>query len=231
MNTPRQTDPDQHAKSQILSLLSSGKLGDSGRLPSERALSERFRIGRRRVREALAQLEAEGLIWRKQGSGTYAGKPADPTGELAARIAGETNAIQVMEARLCIEPELAALCARRIAPEAVAQLRALAARMVPSLPNSENEIWDGALHRMIAEEARNKPLLTCFAMLDEIRISADWLAFRARARPPGSFERTLRQHDRIIDAIAAGDAQAARAAMHAHLDERFTALRAEVTDL
>jgi GntR family transcriptional regulator, transcriptional repressor for pyruvate dehydrogenase complex len=230
MDTSSHTDPEHEAKQKILSLLNTGELGTSGRLPSERALSDRFQIGRRRVREALAQLESEGLIWRKQGSGTYAGKAIDPTGALAARIAGETNAIQVMEARLCIEPELAALCARRIQPRAVEQLRALAGRMVPSLPDAENELWDSALHRLIAEEARNKPLLTCFAMLDEIRASADWVAFRARARAPDSFERTLCQHDRIIDAISAGDAEAARLAMSIHLEERFSALRAEVTD-
>lgn len=227
---PLQTDPDTAAKEQILKLLSTGELGESGRLPSERALSERFRIGRRRVREALAQLETEGLIWRKQGSGTYAGKANDPTGELAARIAGETNAIQVMEARLCIEPELAALCAERISPPVVEQLRAIAARMDPTLPDTENELWDSALHRLIAQEAQNKPLLTCFAMLDEIRENADWVAFRARARPPGSFERSLLQHARIINAIASGDAAEARLAMHEHLDELSSALRVEVTD-
>ncbi|SFT86467.1 FadR/GntR family transcriptional regulator [Sedimentitalea nanhaiensis] len=225
------SDPDFEAKQKILSLLDTGELGGSGRLPSERALSERFCIGRRRVRDALAQLEAEGLIWRKQGAGTFAGRAVDPTGALAARIAGETNALQVMEARLCVEPELAALCATRIQPNAVAQLRALAGRMDPCLPNPENELWDSALHRLIAEQACNKPLLTCFAMLDEIRANADWVAFRARARAPGSFQQTLRQHARIIDAIAAGKAEAARAAMQAHLTTRFIALRDEATEL
>ncbi|MBK0327847.1 FadR family transcriptional regulator [Rhodobacteraceae bacterium F11138] len=222
---------DQDVKSQIMSLLDTNAPGTSGRLPSERALSERFRIGRRRIRDALAQLESEGLIWRKQGAGTFAGRAIDPTGELAARVAGETNAIQVMEARLCVEPELAALCAQRIQPAAVSQLRALAGRMKPDLSNQENELWDSALHRLIAEEAHNKPLLTCFAMLDEIRANADWVAFRARARAPGSFAQTLHQHSAIIDAIASGNAEDARSAMHRHLNMRFTALRAEMTDL
>lgn len=220
-----QTGTDKQARAEILALLESGELGKTGRLPSERALSERFRIGRRRVRQALAQLESEGLIWRKWGAGTFAGPAVDPTGELAARIAGETNAVQVMEARLCIEPELAALCARRILPQEVAQLRAIAERMTPELPHTDNELWDSALHRLIARAARNKPLLTSYAMLDEIRLDSDWLTLRARVRSRASVDRTRDQHARIIDTIAAADADAARAAMKVHLLSHFTALR------
>lgn len=220
-----QTGTDRQARDRILELMESGALRETGRLPSERALSERFCIGRRRVRQALAQLESEGLIWRKRGAGTFAGQAVDPTGELAARIAGETNAVQVMEARLCIEPELAALCARRIMPEEVEQLRAIAERMTRDLSDADNELWDSALHRLIAQAARNKPLLTTYAMLDEIRLDSDWLTIRARVRNSVSIDRSRCQHTRIIDTIATADADAARAAMKEHLISHFTALR------
>ncbi|MEP3329054.1 FCD domain-containing protein [Sedimentitalea sp.] len=220
-----QTDIAKQARDRILGLLDTGELGETGRLPSERALSEQFRIGRRQVRRALAQLETEGLIWRKRGAGTFAGQATDPTAELAARIAGETNAIQMMEARLCIEPELAALCASRIRPEEIAQLRAIAERLMVDLGDADNEIWDSALHRVIAQSARNKPLLVSYTMLDEIRLDADWLTIRARARSSETIDRSRRQHATIIDTIAAADPDAARAAMKDHLNSHFTALR------
>lgn len=225
-----QSDPDMLARRKIMSLLDRGDLGDDGRLPSERALAERFGVARRRIRQALADLEAEGLIWRRQGSGTYAGSEADPTGELAAKIVGETNALQVMEARLCIEPELAALCARRIEPGAVDRLRGFADRIHVDKTHRENELWDSALHRLIAQQAGNRPLLTSYAMLDEIRNNSDWLRFRARARTRASAEQAIRQHTLIVDAIADRDADAARAAMRDHLDIRFRALQAEATE-
>ena len=121
---------------------------------SRKALAERFGTSRRLVRLALDALEVEGLVWRKQGSGTFAGQPSDPTGDLAARIAGETDALQVMEARLCIEPELAALCALRMTDAEVARLRMLAHRQVEATDPQGTELWDGALHRLIAHCAR-----------------------------------------------------------------------------
>ena len=69
------------------------ELPPDGRLPTERALAERFDTSRRLIRQVLDDLEIEGLVWRKQGSGTYAGQPQDPTGDLAARIAGETGSL------------------------------------------------------------------------------------------------------------------------------------------
>ena len=209
-----------------LTALIEAELPPDGRLPTERALADRFGTSRRLIRQALDQLEAEGLVWRKQGSGTFAGQPSDPTGDLAARIAGETDPLQVMEARLCIEPELAALCATRMTDEEIGRLRMLASRQVAADPQTI-ELWDGAFHRLIAQCARNRPLLTAFALLDRIRSNPDWVAVRARARSRASLAVPLSEHEVLIEAIAARSPNAARQAMHDHLSARFDALRVE----
>lgn len=215
-------------RDRLLELIKSGDLGSDGKLPTERALSDRFGVGRRFVRQALDALEAEGLVWRRQGKGTFAGQPLDPMGDLAAKITGETNALEVMEARLCIEPELAALCAQRMLPDEVARLRMLAQRQWEAEDAQAIELWDGSLHRLIAQCARNRPLLTAFSLLDKIRSNPDWVAIRAKGRDMASLQVTHNEHLALIDAIEARHAEAARTAMRDHLETRFDALRGEL---
>lgn len=228
MNVMPPKGPPQQVRARLLELIKSGDLGSGGKLPTERALADRFGVGRRFVRQALDALEAEGLVWRKQGKGTFAGQPTDPMGDLAARITGETNALEVMEARLCIEPELAALCAARVLPEEVTRLRMLARRQLEATDAQAMELWDGSLHRLIAQCARNRPLLTAYSMLDKIRSNPSWVRIRAKARTETSLQVTHSEHTAIVDAIAAGHADAARIAMCDHLETRFAALRDEL---
>lgn len=204
-------------RSRMLRLVQAGEFGPDGRLPPERILCKRFGVSRRTLRRALESLEAEALIWRRQGKGTFAGQAPDPTGRLAAEIAGETHPLEVMEARLCIEPQLAALCTRRATPAEVERMRALAARVVTAPDADSTELWDGALHRLIARTARNRPMLTAFSLLDEMRAQERWRSLRSRARSPETLKVTDQQHHSILDAIEAGKPEAAEAAMREHL--------------
>ncbi|WP_340107332.1 FadR/GntR family transcriptional regulator [Pikeienuella sp. HZG-20] len=204
-------------RNHLMALIRGPDLPQDGRLPTERELVGRLGASRRAVRRAIAALESEGLVWRRQGKGTFAGQPRDPMGALAAEIGGEATMLEVMEARACIEPELAALAAQRAAPEEIARMRRLSRRHIEAADPEALELWDGALHRLIAQAARNRPLMIACAMLDEIRASADWMALRIRARSEASLRDTGAQHSGIIDAIAAGDAAAARETMGAHL--------------
>lgn len=212
-------------KQRLHALITSGEVGQDGKLPTERTLAKSFDVGRSQVRLALDELAREGLIWRKQGSGNYVGRPIDPTGALAEKITGETNALEVMEARLCIEPELAALCARRIGPTELRQLQTLVDRQIAASDPASIERWDSAFHRQIAHCAGNRPLRTAFALLEKIRSNPHWVALRQTARSTKSLGVTLREHQAIADAIGASDPDAARAAMHTHLTSRFDALR------
>ncbi|MDC1198810.1 FCD domain-containing protein [bacterium] len=202
---------------QLRRMIDAGETGQDGRLPTERELSAMFSVGRRAVRRAVEVLEAEGLLWRRQGKGTFIGQPPDPTGALAAQIAGETAPADVMEARLCIEPALASLCARRARPEDVQRMRRLAARTFATADPDATELWDGALHHLIALTAGNRLLMTAFSMLDEVRTGEHWRELRERARSPRTKTLYDNQHHAIIDAIEAGDAAGAEAAMRTHL--------------
>lgn len=205
-------------------LLARGQVGEGGRLPTERELSELTGASRRSVRRALDALEAEGLIWRRQGKGTFAGRPLEPVRKLAAEIRETSEPIEVMEARLCLEPEIAALCATRATPADVARMWTLARHVYEVEDDEMTELWDSALHRLIAHCAGNRPLQTAFALLDDTRAKSGWQDVRALARSVQSLQESHAQHIAIVRAIEAGDANGARDAMRAHLMARITAL-------
>lgn len=213
----RPRDNASRALAEIRKIIVVGAVAADGRLPTERELSERLDVGRRSVRRALEALEAEGLIWRRQGKGTFIGQPPDPTGVLAAELVGVADILSVMEARLALEPALAGLAARRATGEDVARLKHLSVRVTDSADSESAELWDGALHRMIARIAGNRVLLTMFALLDEVRMGDEWQARRHRARTPETLEKYDSQHRAIVAAIEARDEQAARSAMTDHI--------------
>jgi GntR family transcriptional repressor for pyruvate dehydrogenase complex len=212
-----QTDNASAARAKIRALIRAGEVDADGKLPTERDLSERFSISRRAVRRALDALEAEGLVWRRQGKGTFVGEPPDPNGRLAAMIAPEADPVSVMEARLALEPELAALAARRATAEDVARMRELADRTAASDDADSAELWDGSLHRLIARIAGNPILSAAFALLNEVRSEQRWQQERHLARSPERVAEYDAQHQKIIAAIDARDEEAARAAMRVHL--------------
>jgi DNA-binding FadR family transcriptional regulator len=130
---------------------------------------------------------------------------------------GETDVLEVMDARLCIEPTLAAMAADHADADEVARIRDLARRTSEATTPDSMELWDSALHRLIARAAGNRPLFAAFSMLDEIRANDAWQHLRARARSAATLRANHVAHETIIDAIAARDPEAARSAMQAHL--------------
>ena len=166
------------------------------------------------MRRALEVLSAEGRLWRRQGSGTYAGPaPARPSMDLAATASAQ----HLMEVRLQIEPHIAELAAQRATAADIDRMRILIDRIRACTDADERELWDGALHRTFAESARNPLLLTLFEVIDHLRQDPRWVALREKARSPRAVASYYAHHDEIVDAIEAGDSTAAREAMRRHL--------------
>ncbi|MBO6602305.1 MAG: FadR family transcriptional regulator [Roseicyclus sp.] len=219
------SDNTTRALNQIRRMIEKGNLPSDGRLPTERELSEKLGCGRRQVRRALEVLEAEGLLWRRQGKGTFAGQPRRPATEMAATIADKVDTLAIMEARMGVEPQLAALCARRATAEDVDRLRLLAERAHGASDSDYWELWDGALHRLIARIPDNPILSAAFDLLDTVRMDENWQHDRHLARTLKTKVVYHEQHQRIIDAIDARDADAARSAMTDHLQTLTDDLR------
>jgi len=184
-----------------------------GRLPTERQLAETFGISRRAVRRALEVLEGEGRVWRRQGSGTYAGTRPEPELEGGMRA----DFAEVMEARLRIEPQLAQLAALRARPEAITRMRDIIQRLDAASDADGRELWDSALHREIARAAANRFFLTIFDAMDRARHDEAWRNIRDRARSAQNVSFYQDQHRAIVEAIAAHDPVRAGEAMRDHI--------------
>lgn len=205
-------DNSNLALDRLRALLPQAAGRDDGRLPTERALAESLGISRRAVRRALEVLETEGLVWRRQGAGTFVGpRPAEPE---AAPVADFS---EVMEARLRIEPQLAQLAALRADAAAIGRMRDALARLDAAADTDARELWDSALHREIARAAGNRFFLAIFDAVDQARLDATWRLIRERARSTANLATYQHQHTAIVQAIAAHDPVAAGEAMLAHI--------------
>jgi DNA-binding FadR family transcriptional regulator len=209
-----ETDNSSLALERLRALLVSVPGTGDAKLPTERALAESLGISRRSVRRALEVLEAEGLVWRRQGAGTFAGPRPEGLGSDAAPVADFT---EVMEVRLRVEPQLAQLAAVRARPAAVARMHDIIARLDASADADERELWDSALHREIARAADNRFFLMIFDAIDQSRHDSAWRSIRERARSRANLATYQGQHRAIVDAIAAHDPVRAGEAMRAHI--------------
>ncbi|MFE8118134.1 FadR/GntR family transcriptional regulator [Brenneria goodwinii] len=207
-----------YALERLRELLSESTIEPNGKLPTERALSERWGVGRREVRRALEVVEAEGLIWRKQGAGTFLGQKPDNWGTHAANLIEGTDFMEIMEVRLRIEPQLAQLAALRAKPKDIERMRALRDKIYERTDADWRELWDGSLHRLIAQSAGNQLFLSLFDVVNRVRQDPAWQAIRERARRQNaSLAESRIHHNQIIEAIAARDPERAGEAMRQHL--------------
>jgi GntR family transcriptional repressor for pyruvate dehydrogenase complex len=214
---PVSDDNSRYALDCIRAFLQPDRLGPDLKLPTERTLSEELGVSRRSVRRALEVLEAEGRIWRRQGSGTFAGRGPTTAGKAIDDLAVKSDFMDVMEVRLRIEPPLAQLAAMRASDGDIVRLRAVLERISESTDSDARELWDGAFHRQIAECAGNALFLAVFELVDRVRESAAWLSFREKARSESRLSLYSAQHQAIVEAIAARDPTNAGEAMRQHL--------------
>jgi GntR family transcriptional repressor for pyruvate dehydrogenase complex len=200
----------------LLTLISSDHLAPGDFLPPERELVALYAVGRSSVREALRMLESKGAI-TSEGNGGFA---VAPRGNALNHSLGfllsveEADLDELFEVRRIVEGEAAALAALR---RDDAELDAMAVQLdaMASGLGSEETFAEADLrfHLLVVDASRNRLVAS---LMDAIRA----LLHRVLALSyhiPGSPEAAIDMHRRILEAIAEGRPDAARARMEEHL--------------
>jgi GntR family transcriptional repressor for pyruvate dehydrogenase complex len=200
------------------------QLASGAQLPTEKVLCERFGVSRAVIREAISRLKADGCVTTRQGSGAFvAARPGQSSFRLV-RESPESPLISVdemadiFELRYLIETGAAARAALRRTAEDLEQMRRVLARMQEALVVAADAVGDDdAFHVAIAAATHNPQIERFQAFVGQQFSDSRAPTWDADGHRSGRARDAQGEHIRIFEAIAAGDARAARSAAEAHL--------------
>jgi DNA-binding GntR family transcriptional regulator len=181
----------------------------------ELELSERYSIGRAAVRVALARLEQDGIVESEKFRGSW------------VRLIGEAEAVEILEARAALESLAVRFAALKATPKDVKRLEAILTRMSARHKAADllgmSEV-NSELHKTLLEIAGHR---TVARLIEGLQAQNVRHQFRT-VLLPGRSQRSLEEHRRIVEAVAAHDPERAAQAMLDHLNHVAEALRQTV---
>jgi DNA-binding FadR family transcriptional regulator len=202
---------------QIKMLIASGEFKEGSRLPPERDLALQLGVSRPTVREAMIALELSGLVEVRVGAGIYviSSKPRlvlTPNSKIKVPSPSE-----LIEARLMVEPNNAALAAERFRPELIDDLeRAIKQQITEDAIGADA---DRQFHMIIAEATGNRALVEMTEYLwDQMLSSHMWRLLIDHAQLKGLYPIILDDHRNLLDALIRRDSETAKNIMKSHLE-------------
>ena len=205
---------------QLAETIDTGHWKPGQKLPSEAELCQAMGVGRSTIREALKSLAFAGMVRMRAGGGTYV---LDGPNQLLKGVLrdGELHSGRdlrdICESRLILETALAALCAERASRAELKKLDKIVERMRSHLNDAGKRFMELDLdfHMAVAGACRNRILTK---VLNEIRRALHaWM--EKSPESPGSRERALAHHQRILEALQQRDSAKAERAMRRHLGD------------
>jgi GntR family transcriptional repressor for pyruvate dehydrogenase complex len=200
----------------------SGRLTPGERLPTEKILAQDLAVSRTVVREAVARLTAHGLTVPKQGSGVFV---ADSPRYEAFQVTSEEmsaleDVIKLLEMRVAIEAEMAALAAERRGPSDLEALRGHLMAMSPDTQSVDETVdSDVAFHRALARATGNQYFERFIDFLG-VRLVPPrkvYLAGTDESAHRDYLRGIWKEHEAIYNAVEKGDPKAAGAAARRHM--------------
>ncbi len=206
---------------QIRHLMREEQLQPGDRLPSERELCTQFGVSRVTVREALRILESSGLVEIRVGAHGGAFVTAPSSRRVSEGLAdlltlSPLTAAQVTEARLVFELGVVPLAVERATEEDIAELRAMCESHAQILEQGTYTMeLSAAFHIRVAACAHNPAI----EMLVQSFHGPLLMSLReAQTAEPSMGRRGSKEHQDLVEAIAARDVEAATATMRVHLE-------------
>jgi DNA-binding FadR family transcriptional regulator len=205
----------------ILGIIRDADLGPGDAIPSARELAKRFELTTPTIREALRKLEATGAVEFRHGSGTYVGPTinnvvlANPHRPPITK----QSVLQLIGARLLIEPAVAREAAGARQAD---NLERLEAAVTNALTPPGGPAFALNFHVELAAAAGNPLVEELLASLLKVRL-------REQQQIRQLYDNRTRDHEEhraIVDAVRAGDADAAERLTREHLDHIRLAIEA-----
>lgn len=208
------------------------------RLPTERQLAADLGATRTSVRRALALLEAEGLISREVGRGTFlrepppaplagwtgsgsrpadGGGPAVDGGTAGRGLGGGFAPADVMTVRRLLEPPAMKLVVAWATTADFAEMDRCLAGGERAASYDEFEVWDLALHRTILAASHSPLLRRLYSEVEEARHGRFWGDLKRRSASRDRQHAYQADHQAIVTALRARDSDRATEAMRVHL--------------
>ncbi len=201
-----------------------GEFAPGDQLPGEMVLSEQLGISRNTLREAIRILSSQGILTVRRGKGTFVSEHFDDfSRDELLELSRSTNRLQdMMEARLIMEPPLAALAAERASDEELKTISSLEKEVRELiLAGKDRTGKDQAFHLAIMNAAHNEFMN---ALVPIVNSSVFETISSGLYQQPLS-EMTIQDHALIAGFLRARDAEGARQAMYIHLKRAILVLK------
>lgn len=196
----------QGAYRRLLDDIRSGALAPGARL-RETDLAERLGISRTPVREAIRQLETDGLVVHLPRQGA------------TIRSLDHAEVVELYEMRAVLEGTAARLAARAASDIELAELAALNADLALAPAGAPAREVNRQFHRTLLDAARNRFLLKAVSALQKTLL----ILGPTTLADPGRAVASVTEHAAVLDRLAARDAAGAEAAMRAHVEQALSA--------
>jgi DNA-binding FadR family transcriptional regulator len=200
---------------QLRQAILGGRYVHGEKLPAERQFASSFGASRATIRTALNRLEAERLVTRRLGAGTFVNfrGPGDSEG-----IAEVTSPLELIEVRLGIEPKMVHLAVLNATGRDIERLGGAIARMEASSGDSESfTLWDEEFHQLICEATRNPLMVWVYRQINAVRTHSQWNAMKDKVLTPLRIAEYNQQHLALYEAIRTRDTETAVAIVTHHL--------------
>lgn len=202
---------------QLRQAILNGQYGHGEKLPAERQLAEAFGTSRTTVRAALDQLEADRLVHRRIGSGTFVNAPTRGGSD---DVAEQTSPLELIEVRLAVEPYMTRLAILNATARDIDRMSDLVDRISQDCTDIESFArWDEAFHLAIADATRNPLLISLYRQISEVRAHTQWIAMKDKVLTPERIADYNREHVQIFTAIRSRDVDSAVATITNHLQQ------------
>jgi DNA-binding FadR family transcriptional regulator len=213
-----------------------GKLLPGVQLSTEAELCEQYEVSRTVIREAIVRLRSEGLVISRQGVGVFVSN-----GSAARRFEVDWDSIRtlpdtiaLLELRLAIEVEGAALCANRCTKAEARNIRQWMEKANAQFKGLEETKvhYDFDFHLAIAKGTKNPHFYQFMQFLKPIIVHRIKLSALIKDKSKQDFERIIKEeHEAIVAAIEAGDERTARDSMRTHLVNSLERMRSLASSL